>query len=216
MSKEYRNIGELYKERFEEFECPGDSSDWNELAYKLDKKEFFKFNISRFNIYYSSLIVITFILSVCVFVRHTILMEEDNNLETVNPVSGERRSAADLGSAIEDDEQGETEVARKNPFYNGSNDGYRDSDNETKNALPSREGTSSSGSGDAMKKDTLVRVLTESKVITDTLKKTSASDSISKVKPKVNPKPKKIVYITKQDTIVKYDTLRKKKRNKLK
>jgi hypothetical protein len=63
---------DIFKAKFRNFESKPDAGEWESLNAKLTKVNFFKFNISSFNIYYATLILsLTIVGSVFFFSENT-------------------------------------------------------------------------------------------------------------------------------------------------
>jgi len=63
MKDEIQDIGDLFKAELENETLEPKSSGWSALQPALDKNTFMHFNIYKFNVYYMSLIILTFLFS---------------------------------------------------------------------------------------------------------------------------------------------------------
>ncbi len=181
-----KNIGDLFKDKLENFSIEGNPNEWIALDMKLDKMSFFKFHLSHFNIYYAALIGICFSLSSAVFVDHFIL-ERDNKEVAKKSIATPKEKTPSVVIPLEKEETNkEKQIThthipqviepKKNTELNRSEESQHASKNDVKEDI----------------------IIQES--IEDPLKQAN-----------VNP-GKKVVYITQQDTLVVYDTLTVKKR----
>lgn len=185
MREHKEDILDLYKK---DFEGKIEEDEWEDLALKLEEVNFYHFRFVRFNIYYCSLIILTFLFSAGVFVDHYFFGEDQASKEqaTGSPAFIEKKSAV-------------TET-------------INDSAGKAISALPKKK-----------KKNTptpISKVAKSSLIISDDPINTPSGnkeESPSKSDPYIEPalkkdsilkkKPKNVVYITRQDTIVIYDTL---------
>jgi hypothetical protein len=192
MDSKPKNIGELFKNSLENFEVNGDSSDWIAMDMKLEKMKFFKFHFSSFNIYYASLIALTFLFSTAIAV-HSFTKTRDQNSE--NPENILQPTSQSTISTKEKEEI----------FIDSVKQAYR-----KKNLPPSSPSTTpvdqystiqnspASSTADSIRPDS-------SKTITVTEK------PFKKKEPQ-----KKVIYITKQDTLVVVDSVKTNKHKKRK
>lgn len=219
MANDKENIGDIYQKAFQDagWDDPEDEQDWNAIALQLDKKRFFRFSWTRFNIYYSGLIVLSFLLIIFLFVRHIVIEKEDSDLRHNTPslisdsLGSERNSIQSSDATQNNDAKKTSEnvtIQKTNSYpgtqipseknqVNATDQNQSVKDNISKNV----DSVISNSNSLAVKPDTSVLNKEKSVVVQNPAPK----------------KPKKIVYITQQDTIKIVDTLRSKKlRNKQK
>ena len=67
MENTHDNIGTLFSNTFEKHEISPDKEEWDMLSTTLQKRNFFRFNATQFNVYYASAIVFCFLVSSALF-----------------------------------------------------------------------------------------------------------------------------------------------------
>jgi cytoskeletal protein RodZ len=219
MANDKENIGDIYQKAFQDagWDDPEDEQDWNAIAFQLDKKRFFRFSWTRFNIYYSALIVLSFLFMIFLFVRNIVIEKENSDSRRNTP-------------AVISDSLGSERNSIQTPDATQNNDAKKTSENVNVQKTNSYPGTQiPSGKNQINTADQNQSVndnvskTTDSTVTSSNSLNTKPDTSVLNKEKSVvvqNPapkKPKKIVYITQQDTIKIVDTLRSKKlRNKQK
>ena len=205
MISERNKIDELFEGAFgESSPISGESTDWDSMEMKLETSRFYRFKISRFNIYYASLIALSFSFSLLVAVDYffnkkpisassvsTIEEQKDKSINNIdNNKSAEQQLLKDKNNSLE----------KKQPF------------SKTKeNILEVASSSDKKNSGNNITFDTLSNIpLNE--IHTEPVNTTQPEVPL----PKNQEKKKRIVYVSKRDTIYNYDTLRVEKRKKKK
>jgi hypothetical protein len=201
MAEEENHIDQLFKKKLSDHVSAPPEDIWEGIESAIPKSLFFRFRYEYMNVYYAGLIAGCFLFS-----GGALVYSIKNYYKTVqvNVVDVEEEDSLSLhssGSSAEDGtEQGNRRI-RKNRFYGLSPQEQKDQvEEETRLAEEQKI------------KDSLAAIT--SPLIADTAKQISQplhTSAEEKPKPK---KPKKVVYITDYDTIVKYDTLRTKKKRK--
>jgi|GEM_PF-5128251 len=229
MAQENKKLGDLYKEAFNDFEAQGNSYDWNDVEKRLDKMKFYKLSFTHFNIYYSLLIVTCFIASLISATHYFLVTVPRINSDTAvtatypNSVkTGDESNKEELNSDTKGNENNEksfkeesdrivkkgntTSKIKKenllNKDYEGAesvNDKENTKNQSNKVKKESIIPTSANGNNEILKRDSVTIIPHVNK----------EKDSLKVHKPLKTPK--KTVYITKQDTIFEYDTLKTKK-----
>ncbi|MCU0428483.1 MAG: hypothetical protein MUF42_00800 [Cytophagaceae bacterium] len=213
MSKEKGHIGKLYKDAFQHasLNSAQDDQDWAPISNRLDKKRFFRFSLTRFNIYYSSLIAISFLLLLFLLLKSARREQGEASYSTQSSdtsaslyqISSHHRSASGANPPVQENTGSipAKTYPQKNVISQKSNTVLADANN-----LPpdykKLENT--------ITKDSSIKNAAE---ISSTYYK---SDSLIVSNSVSVRKPKKIVYITRQDTIMVIDTLGPKKQRRKK
>jgi hypothetical protein len=91
VSDERKNIDNLFSEGLEDHseESLEISSHWNGIEFKVQKSNFLKFHLTKFNIYYAGFILINILLTIFLFVR---MHEIENTLSSENLTSRQQES----------------------------------------------------------------------------------------------------------------------------
>jgi len=212
MNEDRQNIGNIFKSTLENYNAQPEEGEWIMLDQKLTKVSFFRFSFSKFNIYYSILIVSTFIMSSTIFINSFINTENKSSLEN-SPVSIKENKIITSDSIKTIDPVASKEnVITSNKEINkhdlndesrGNKDGNK-SGNSVKVELNDFQKSSSPQTKDSV----LIRPSNKLTPSNSVEKETITTDPSNKIK---SDKPKKVVYISKQDTIIVYDTLNRKK-----
>jgi hypothetical protein len=237
--KETTDIGNLINERLRSFEDNDISQDWDEMQLKLHKLKFYKFSFTNFNIYYCSFILISFALASSIFVKSFLWdnsIQQEINSSAINNPSGKEANETKIDSLrnIEED------VYLKKNNISGGNTMTDDHTSNVVRIESSNKGVTSSikntndkitGSQDQMNvlhsnnPSTINSSDDHSHITNKTSGNLVSDDKISESNPSTNtgitnivndnlniPAIKKnIVYITQQDTVEVFDTLRVKK-----
>lgn len=201
MTGKPKNMGELFKTSFEDFELKGDSSDWSVLEMKLEKMEFFRFNLTCFNIYYASLIALTFLFSSGVLIDYFLVSKEDPIQESRNKNNGLQKGVHEDSNknAVVFSKDKTTVKQKKVPSGEKKSENSKlISSKESKNSKEDKAVLSSTS------------VLLADTLSVDTLK---GEAPVEKKVQKKEPK-KKIIYITKQDTLIVVDSIKTKSKKK--
>ena len=72
MEKEFKNVDDLFRDKFFGHEVKLQKNRWIEMNNKISKIKFWKFNYSYFNIYYASIIALAF-----AFSTYSLLKKDD-------------------------------------------------------------------------------------------------------------------------------------------
>ena len=83
MKEDLQDIGDLYKNKFEDAPFDFDKTNWVAIQPQLDKMQFFRFSFFKFNIYYVSVIAFSFLFSVYAMIQFI----SRNNKETKENIS---------------------------------------------------------------------------------------------------------------------------------
>jgi len=206
MTESDKNISQLLKSHLSKNESFIEKDEWKLTEIELYKKKFYKFSFSYFNIYYASVLVCTFLFTLTAGI---IYFSRLNDFTTLS--SKEKRLKKNDTSILEtndvvlqNEERPEKETpTRKNsqrPMKKQKGQGEKviENLNPLSNHLPTID---SSNLMDDSK----------NKGASELLKTYTKKDSDNSVKKTVPKQETKVIYITKQDTIFKYDTLRVKK-----
>lgn len=180
--KEFKNRHEIVEEE-----------NWDMIAANLEKKRFYKFSFSRFNIFYSALIIFSVVISL-ITITKWVSDDSSSSLE-LKPDSAQLSNQTDeTKTKTTIPETSISASLHKNTITTPLSRGTKDSQQVPKNisSLPD------SGS-----------------LITNTPAKSTIDTALS-VLPKEKPKPviRKIVYKIKQDTLIVVDTVRSSKKKK--
>lgn len=195
MEEQEDTLGLLFKNSFEGHKPPLEEGEWDMLSNSLEKRNFFKFNPYQFNIYYASTILACFF--ICLGVgSHYVYKQHPfsaSNSET-STVLSDTSATHVLGEGKKIRAEDPQEEFNSEPHVP-----YSRVEEKKVEKKPTEEKT----------------VSEPSQVPSNSL--TSKKDTIThSVVHKTNPQPtidsskinKKVLYITKQDTIFKYDTVR--------
>jgi hypothetical protein len=193
MENKSENIGDLFKSRLNDFSVEGSRDEWIELDIKLEKSYFFKFRPTHFNIYYSALVGICFLLSTAVFVDHFLIkrefITEKINNEQIEP------GQINQDKSIQENKQSNLINPKSIKTKRIIESKYKDSNtNYQENIIPKNN-----------EQDRKLE-LTKPDILTTETSKENLPEVVSAI-PEIKPK-KKVVYITKQDTIVVFDTVK--------
>jgi hypothetical protein len=202
--EEKDNIGELFEKTFEDFKAEDIQDEWIDLDIKLSRSSFKRFSVSEFNIYYASLIIISFLLTTAVAVDRFII-----NISKYSDAATTTISKTDLlpfsknPTIIVD-----SIFVSKDSSHTKS--GFEIIDRQTKpNKIPENKSpliTANDSADNTNIKKTYIPIPTSDSLF---IKNSSVLQTIDSVK-----KRKKTVFIIRQDTIIKYDTLKVKKKRK--
>jgi hypothetical protein len=199
MKEEIQDIGDLFKSELENEAMEPKSSGWTGLQPALDKKEFMHFKIYKFNVYYMSLIILTFLFSSYPFV-HTLF--SDNT--TLFIPADEKHKSDILKQTVSDSAESDTAAGfNKENGLKRSASAFMHSGTENKNLSKSLDS---------------LPLLPTAETTANNLSKQTEESVPSK---KTTEQQHKVLYITKQDTVVIIDSIdsktalkRMKKRNK--
>lgn len=210
MKNEAQHIGNLFKTTLENYQIEPEEGDWIILDQKLNKMKFFKFSLFNFNIYYSLFIFGTFLLSSALFIKS---FNQKNEIEpknnkassvVINKIAPKDATENKVKSNKESTPKEKTEKPSR-LIINKSNSGS--DGNTVKSSI-------NSNISNSKKKDSSLTINTEAPPLhPDKINNTSEENTLIKEKENKEklPKKKKIVYISKQDTVIVYDTLSRKK-----
>ncbi len=204
MNKDSKDIGDLFKSGLQNYKAEISEEEWLATEIQIKGKNFFRFSVSNFNIYYCTLFLTSFVLSSIVFVdyyfgkgkaasypvKEEVIVPLKNSLPEDN--SKQNTMAGDNGTTIR------YTTSSKKPAKKTS----CSANNSPQNNLVISQDT-------VKKNDNVILTPVENTTI-PSVKSTDSAATIQK------PKPKKIIYITRQDTVRVYDTLDAKKTRKRK
>jgi len=236
MKEENKKLGDLYKDTFKDFEEPGTGYDWNEVEKRLDKVKFYRLSFTHFNIYYSLLIITCFIASVTsaahyFFVTVPKLNEQYSVIITdtvsVNSTIKIKKTYNNSEAAIKGRELDNNRLLFKKEKSDSPNEQPRSQKPGDNKAAPPKNGIINADPKTNYPQNFLINDgeaeqsagAEESTIKNDSITNVKAPIPLAKdsLKNKKEPKTiKKTVYITKQDTIFEYDTLKTKKNRKFK
>ncbi len=152
---------------------------WGKMSRGLDKKDFLRFALFRFNIYYLSLILIGLIGWAFYFLSSE---RNDNSKKSIqeNVIIDEKGESSTNGDTLSGD------FPKKNSYF----------------TIPKQVNQKD----DSLNKEELNAVILKQEVIKDSIPEVAQVKFINKQDSLVRPLSKKIKYITKRDTIVTVDT----------
>lgn len=193
------DIGQMFQKTFESHKTKPDPGDWEILAGSVQKINFFKFNPFQFNIYYASTILFCFVTCLGIGSHYTYshMFGADEKRGVIDPKDSTNIKVLNNNSSIEDKSlhwvkdsiQVKTEKNLENiKFMKTQKQGSKQNMKETEDP-----------SSLTNKKEIAVSVDTLQKPIQ--LKQVIFSADSSKLK------RKRTLYVTKQDTIIQFDTL---------
>jgi len=210
MNKESKDIGNLFKSGLQDFKADISEEEWLATEIKVRGKNFFRFSASNFNIYYCALFLTSFALSSIVFVDYFFLREKTGS----NTVKEEV-----LAPQIKQ----EVSAPQKNslPDNNSKENGGIGNNSTSKepnpnSAKPLKETNYSIKNNLISSQDSIKKVNNSISASPATVQDNNISSAINNADSSTiqKPKTKKIVYITRQDTVRVYDTLDAKKTKK--
>ena len=189
MKTKPENIGEFFKQSLEDFEVKEQGSDWPALGLKLERLKFFTFSLTYFNIYYASIIALTFVFTSALIIDHFLISGNDIEVVKMNEVEQVQKDG--------------TYVTEKKTEY-PSKENINSKNKESKSTKSLQEEGISDNKNISLISDSVAAILADSvKVLSIP---TENKEGIKKI-----PK-KRIIYITKQDTIIVIDTVKTKNR----
>lgn len=214
MEEPQDNIGNLFLQAFEGHQVSPEREEWDVLQKTLQTRNFFKFNPMQFNIYYASSIIFCFLVCVGVGSHYTYTQwkkpatTHDRVLPSPAPTT---YGPTGLPAVDVRDELG---VHRPNPNHATSDDDKQTIGKGRGNGTSDEQMTEQPTAEDAhtsysSKNEGTPNTLTAPDTVhvkPVTHHKTHKADTTTK--------PKRILYITKQDTIIQYDTLRAPRKKK--
>lgn len=189
---------ELFQKEFQNRREAVEEETWDFIAARLEKKRFYKFSFSRFNIVYSLLTIALFSISgISLFVW----LGSQGYLDTNSFFNTMPDHKTLDSSVIITDTLSPVEANEKN--------------NKTKSIIKdvTSNRISSPVKTEVSKNDTLIPG-TDTNAVSRETPSFEKADSVSPVPPKENKKKvvKKTIYVIKQDTLIKMDTIRPNKR----
>jgi hypothetical protein len=198
---DHNHLGNLFKKQIQNYQPEVTEEEWNTLELKLKKVNFLRFSLINFNIYYTLMLLSCFIFSGATFVDYFLLRREPLQITTKSGPSSIQPK-----SEIEDKSLLETE----GNFINQPN---RTKRNFPENTAIVYDSLTNNLTNDSTRKNDFLhndnKPIAEKNVsVNSSSYDNNKADSLTI--PKV--KPKKTLYITRQDTIIVYDTLSNKKR----
>jgi hypothetical protein len=200
---DHNNLGDLFKKQVLNYQPEVSEEEWNSLEVKLKKINFLRFSLTNFNIYYCFMILSCFIFNSAIFVDYFLLHRENPQVTSISVTPSTQSK-----SKIED----KSLLKTGNNFIN----------------LPDRK--KADPAGNTILHDSIINYpnndFAEKNIVHQDSGKINSEKNVninfssygnnrnnnvdSAAQRKVNLK--KTLYITRQDTIVVYDTLSNKKR----
>jgi hypothetical protein len=199
------NIGELFSNAFEKHEIIPEGEEWDMLSATLQKRNFFRFNATQFNVYYASTIVFCFLVCAGVGSHYTytnfIKLNKQVESSLATPSDSSIEAITKQKISVENQEAANAKSTSL-PLV------------ESKNA---KTGSSIINKNDKVeaKENQVLETVSETVKRKDSVH-VQATIPVHKLvsKDSIKAKPKRILYITKQDTILKFDTLHAPKQKK--
>lgn len=206
MEEQGDEICQLFHKAFNEHISPLENGEWEALGKTLQKHNFFRFNAFQFNIYYASTIVFCFLICLGVGSHYTYThVMRPHHLEDtskiLNPVPMPTRELAIPTSSNTKHENLETRTKTSGI--------HEDPKERPANPLFGKI----LGSSKSMEKNEEANKESNSPFYPDTAVHFQATKDGAKTD-SAKIKPRRTLYITKQDTVFEYDTLRAPKRKK--
>jgi hypothetical protein len=187
---DHNNLGDLFKKQVLNYQSEVSEEEWNTLEVKLKKINFLRFSLINFNIYYCLMILSFFIFNSAIFVDYFLLHREDSQVTSISaPPSTQSKSEIEYKSPLK----------AENNFINQPN---RKKGDFAENTILHDSITNNLNNNFAEK-----NILQDSSKTNSEKNVNNNADSVARRKVKL----KKTLYITRQDTIVVYDTLSNKK-----
>jgi len=203
------NIGQLFRTSFEAHKDVPESGEWEMLQTSMQKVNFFKFNALQFNIYYASTILFCFLTCLTIGSHYTYshILNLSNKEESTGKIN--KIESVDAQSSVSEIQK-PSEIIKLN--YKKEN---KSPENSSVAKLPVKASEEKGMQETYGNNTTKVNVSGKSPSDTTHSKKETFT---AEQKQDTLKKPKRTLYITKQDTIYQYDTLKavKKKNWKLK
>ncbi|MBO9699472.1 MAG: hypothetical protein J7604_04635 [Sporocytophaga sp.] len=207
---EKSSIENIFRQGLENYEIQPDEDEWSAVDLALPRLNFFRFSFVNFNIYYCSLIVLCFLFSALSLI-YTL---SGRNVKTQTVVAGEKgiieyptfhkEDKTGLKQIIKEDKalasQKVSEEKVKSKSVIKTKDLTGNKNNENLNPI-TPQGINQDTVGNKEKLQQSIKI--DNPTLTDL--------SQPEQQKKKNVKNKRIVYITKQDTIVVIDTLSKRR-----
>ena len=205
MENTHDNIGELFSNTFEKHEIIPKREEWDMLSATLQKRNFFRFNATQFNVYYASTIVFCFLVCLGVGSHYTYT----NFIKLNKPLETRLGTLSDSSKEV---------VSKRSMSVEN-----REISNVESASLSSPENKHAKNSSSSSNKNRKTEIK-ENQSINTVLETATRKDSVHLQanipvhkpisKDSAKARPKRILYITKQDTILKFDTLHAPKQKK--
>ena len=239
MEQENKTLGGMYKSAFKDLETPGADYEWNGIEKRLDRLKFYRLSFTHFNIYYSLLILGCFIASITsathyflvtapTVAKYNAIIKRDSVYSTTtrtytipdvrypNPIKTEQAQqstpTAPMPASVYK-ENNKLKAENNKPVNN----------NKLKNAANTSSSNINTSNNTKNKNEERFIIPLPKENITASKKTDSlvASTPVKSYKDTLKPlketkTSRKTIYITKQDTIFEYDTLKTKKNKKFK
>ncbi len=208
---EKKSIENIFKQGLENYEIQPDEDEWSAIDLALPRVNFFRFSFLNFNIYYCSLIVLGFLFSALTLI-YTL---SERNVSTQAAVSGEKKKNEFTTFDIHNDQKGSKQIKKvSKPSDSQKVSVAKIKPNEVliTEVVSKNKSTTELNSHIPLdvNKDTLISK-EESQHTIKEVNITTKELSQPEQQKKKEVKEKRIVYITKQDTIIVIDTLSKRK-----
>ena len=239
MKQENKKLGDIYKSAFKDLETPGADYEWNGVEKRLDRLKFHRLSFTHFNIYYSLLILGCFIASItsathyflvtaptvakynAIITRDSVYTSATTRTYNKPDVSYSKPIKTEQAQQASPTAPMPTSVYKENNKFKAEsnepdNNILKNVTNTTKNTLLPQNTSKNKNEEQFIipvpkesiagnKKADSIVAITPVKSDKDTLKPLKETKT-----------SRKTIYITKQDTIFEYDTLKTKKNKKFK
>ena len=201
------NIGMLFSNTFEKHEIIPERDEWDTLSASLQKRNFFRFNATQFNVYYASTIVFCFLACAGVGSHYTYTNFIKPNKQVESNLDNPSNSSLEVVS--------KQRISFENQDRTNAESTSLPLD-ESKNAKTISSNINKNGNVEAKAKENQVLATVSETVKRKDSVHVQANVSVHKPinKDSIKAKPKRILYITKQDPILKFDTLHAPKQKK--
>jgi|GEM_PF-2557017 len=205
MKEDLQDIGDFYKNKFEEAPFDFDKTNWMAIQPQLDKIQFLRFAFFRFNVYYLSVIVLSFLFSAYLLV-HIISTDRNRNR------SNTQNNAVNKSDSVVHDNEEVILSRTNNESMSGGNVAKRKPSSYINIMKPDHY------SEEAQEEEVDSSYMSNLNLIQPKAKENQIAADKEK---KITEEKVDILYITKQDTIVVVDTVssatakRRMKKNKM-
>ena len=195
MREDIEDIGDLFKDQLDDVTMEPKSSNWDNMQKDLNKIQFRRFSIFRFNIYYASLIVV-----VLLFSSFYIFKEFSSEKEVQNKGNDATKQTDSIVSTDNKQIDNHNNSSGLSSEKSSEKPIVKPADGNTKNSDSPANDVSDTTHTINILNTPDPKIQEEKQLLIETTKKTEPE----KVKPK---QERKQIYLTKQDTLVVIDTL---------
>jgi len=205
MNKEGKDIGNLFKTGLQNYKAEISEEEWLATEIKVKGNNFFRFSVSNFNIYYCLLFLTSFVFSSIVFVDYFFFKEKTGKTVIKEQVTAPLKDSLDHNTI------------KPSTIENNKNETQKPAGNYKDMAYQQKLPTNTSSKNNIiLSQDTANKIDNNVPTNSVTDNNNSASPLIKNVDSSAiqKSKTKKIVYITRQDTVRVYDTLDAKAKTK--